>query len=1162
MSSMRRSRRLAAQTLTVLTTAALVISTQAASPAQAEPAAPTGLLATSVPVLSWDPVPGAARYEVQVDRDSGFGSPDWTVKTTNTRTVPVKAFGGSLHWRVRAIDGDAKASDWSEADLDLGPISAPSQLTPDGEELAQPDEPPLVSWQGVPGALEYSVELDTDADFVSASTFKTSTTSLVIPTPLEAGDYWWRVTASLGGDTVSLPSDPATFTVLPLEAPVQVGPADSPDTQVEDVVLDWDPVPGAASYELRVARDADFNTIIGNVKGVLGTSYSPATTYDNAQYYWQVRAVDMAGKPTEWRTVQHSFERHWPDRPSAVYPIGEVGSATQINGVRYFQWTPVQHASHYELQVGSDPNFSPTTYDSCLTAGTTYTVGNMSFGVSHRTNERCTMQDGDVFYWRVRPMDAPFSGTGVEGIFSETQSAVWRSDYIEGRSPANGATVDIPTLTWDASSGAEKFRVQIYKGGLKVLTDITYTNSYTPIDVERLEPGTYTWDVQAFTPSNEPSVIYASSFTVSGALPDTPADPLTPLSGRITDPATLKAPTLTWEPHPDATSYQLHMGFSGTGVFWVGDSDDAIGNKVPYPAVTDTSRRTFQPGNYDWFVVAINAAGDPVGSSPVSTFRIAGFPAITGQAIALDSDTLLDGDGCDVRLDANGVTGAVCTGVPSTPVLSWDPVPGMSFYYVYVSNDANFTNLLETQVPATHNTHYAPTFANVHSTYPESQAGQSYYWHIRPCKAISVCAMDPVSSTGKATNAFRKQSPGIELLTPVADSSPAVPNVTTSEVTFDWTDYFDTSQATTWATTGEISPQAARQYRIQVDDSPTFATPLDDKKVDQSSYTAVDSLYPEGQLYWRVQAIDGDDKGLAWSETRPFVKYSPPVELTFPTNDAEVSGTAAFRWTAQPFNYSYRIEVFKNNDTTFSVANRVFYKEVKTTAFAWDKPLPASSQPYVWRVRRTDADRNLGQWSQSGRFYSTGSSPSLLEPEHGTLQPAAGPLFTWTAVPGAATYRIEIRTGTGTFAKVTTAALAYATTANVPDGKLTWQVTALDAGGAALGSSEWRSFTVDGAAPRVVSYTPTSQAKRKANVVVRFSEPVHNVSTKTLRIFLGSKKKPLAATVKLNAAGTTATLNPTALLKKKTKYTVKVRPGIVDQGGNSLPAKSWTFTTK
>ena len=230
----------------------------------------------------------------------------------------------------------------------------------------------------------------------------------------------------------------------------------------------------------------------------------------------------------------------------------------------------------------------------------------------------------------------------------------------------------------------------------------------------------------------------------------------------------------------------------------------------------------------------------------------------------------------------------------------------------------DFTNLIDQDLLGTSNTKYSFTFSNDYAAFPDSQAGQAYYWHVRPCRAVSNCAADPVSSNGMATNAFRKESPKVVTQPIPTDVVNGQSVVTSSEVSFDWDDYFDTNQATTWATTADaFGNQSAMQYRVQVSTSSTFASLVDDVKVDQSTYTAYDQLYPDGTLYWRVQAIDGESSGLAWSDVRTFVKQSPSANLVFPANNAHMAGTTPFRWEAQPFNASYRIEVYRNSDTTF-----------------------------------------------------------------------------------------------------------------------------------------------------------------------------------------------------------------------------------------------------
>jgi hypothetical protein len=385
---------------------------------------------------------------------------------------------------------------------------------------------------------------------------------------------------------------------------------------------------------------------------------------------------------------------------------------------------------------------------------------------------------------------------------------------------------------------------------------------------------------------------------------------------------------------------------------------------------------------------------------------------------------------------------------------------------VYVSQDASFTNLLEPSnaIPATTNTMYAPALDNRDHTYADNQAGQAYYWFVRPCRTVLNCGPDPVSTTGQSQHSFIKRSPSV---TGLESSNPAG-----TEITFSWDDYWDTNRATTWAQTGELRPQAAKQYRIQIDDDESFAgTLVDERLVDQTTYTAFDRLYPEGTYFWRVQAVDSDDNGLTWSdkvistpesEPETFTKQSPQVELSAPIGNDPVAGTTPFRWRSQAFASSYDVEVYKNNDATFSSVNRVFTKTVKTPAYAHNVPLPASQQSYLWRVRRTDADGNKGPWSAPGRFVVNATAVRTTAPADGGSQPPNGPVLSWSPLAGATTYTVDIRptTGSGSTTTANTVAASYATTTTFPTGSYVWTVTAKDAGGNAIGVGQ-ATFSVD-----------------------------------------------------------------------------------------------------
>lgn len=1099
--------------------------------------------------MSWGKVSGAAGYEVQAAVLPSFDGLLFDVTTTNNRYVPIANLpAGEVFWRVRSVPAAGAKSAWTTEQISIEPSAAPEPLSPvGGTPLAQPDDPALLTWSAVAGATGYDIEVDSDGDWINPSSYSATGTSFLIPDPQPAVTWFWRVRAQRGGGLVTLWSDPASYVVGPLDD-VEIDPEMDQSTPVEDVALDWLPVPGATKYEVQVGLDQDFNNLV-ETKTVFSTRYSPVTTYDNDQYFWRVRAIDAAGTKMAWPGgldyEPFEFQRNWPEQPTLLHPADTLAPTT--GDPFYYQWTPVPHATRYELQVGSDPNFSPSTFHTCSTASTTYAAG----------LDACMPSQGMVTYWRTRALDAPQT---VEGIYSGTHKFVYDSGPVTLTDPANGASVGVPTLTWQASREALTYFVEIRdKNDAVAASATTYSLSWTPEGTTKLDPAKspFTWTVQAIDSNNSRSPKYPGrSFSLTGVMPTTGAPALTPLTG-INNSATTRFPALSWEPNANAAYYRIQIGVAGSG-FWLNTTTSHIlGARYPFPAATDTDDYFLTPGSYDWRVQALDAGGASLGFGPVDTFQISNLADVTGQEIALDGLALDAGQGCTDSLAEE----EICLGVSATPVLDWDPVPGAAFYMVYLANDRELTNRIFTAASTT-NTRWTPTSNMAKEALADNQAGQSYYWIIRPCKAPNACSPDPVSTHASATNAFRKVSPEINGMTAVhhPDGDPDS-NTQADDITFEWEDYLVTNDGTPSLPVASPSHQTAQKYRIEISQSSTFATTVDAKEVDQSTYTPFDGTLPEGALYWRVQAIDAEGNHLNWGDTREVTKASGTVELSSPFDDVHVGGDTAFRWQPKDFAASYTIEVYKNDNGTFSSANRVFSGTSKQTAYVWTKFLPASAD-YQWRVRWTDGDAHAGAWSTTGRFSVSPGVVTQTSPTSDAYQPAAGPYFTWQPVQSASKYLLEARKdgSTSSSVRITTVAQAAATTATLEDAAYEWRVTAYDPSNGVLAQSAWRPFKIDGTRPTVTKKAPLTAAKRGANFTATFSEPVSGLSSATMRLYVAGRTTPLPAKVTLSVTGRKATLNPAKSLVKGKSYTVRLRNTIRDLAGNALVATKWKVT--
>ncbi len=1173
----RDVQRLLVGILALLLTAATLVTAPTA--AQAAVAAPTGLSPdggsqTDIPTLDWSRVGGAHRYDVQLSTSSTFASTLESKTTYNTRFTPtVQLPATTIHWRVRSVTSSGTTSRWARANFGRGELAGPTLLSPvDGAALEQPADPPVLSWSSVPNATSYEVLVDNDPDFIGAVSATTSTTAYLVRDPQPATTFWWKVRAVRGAGLNTRWSSVRSYTVGGLPEVIPTLPHEQGLT--EDIVFDWPAVEGAKDYELRVSTDEDFNNLVGGRTIIVkSTRYSPPVTYPNDEYWWQVRARDTADNTISWDAVNaegiarvpvRHFQRHWPDVPVLEYPADSVTDV--VTDPFFLQWQPVKHASEYQIDVGTDENFSPGTFKTCYTRATTYTPG--FFGPQNIRDNCGAPQPGQSYYWRVRAFDEPAdNGHQWWSQWSATRAFVYDPGVVRQMAPADGASVQVPTLKWDASPDADRYHVEVFSSASAspVAQTDTYSLSWTPTPSKpfSVADGPYRWSVVAIDRDGQRTMVQRavsqSTFSISGPPTDTADVPaLTPTA--VAAPST-RFPALSWEPDPSAAYYQVLVGVAGSpGLKYLRTTTSAAAPpvKFPYPAATDIHTDWLGAGTYDWEVEAFTATGQPLGVSPTrGTFTIAPLDDVGGQEVAL-TGTSLDDNSCDASLGT--LTGPTfCDDLRQTPVLDWNPVPEAGHYMVYLFRDKELTTpvyMAPYHVVTTQNTRWTPT-----ELLPDSQAGDGYFWYVRPCKATGVCAPDP----SEATHAFDKRSHTIDVSDPRNTAHAA------NEIELYWQSNLDNNQEATngqlLKTDGTVTTNAtvdAMQYRVQIADDEMFTNVLRSELVDQTTYTPYSLTFPEGPLYWRVQAVDGSGNSLTWSEPRMIDKRSPAVTPVAPADTSVSDGTPYFTWEPQNFAGGYALEVYKDNDTTLSAANRVINVTTKQPAYTHDKPLPASNLNYLWRVRRVDADNKPGQWSRVRAFKASGQAPVPVSPRATAYIDGADSHFSWEAVAGATTYQFERRAdGAGyNTESQRTYALSWAPTSELTDGRWEWRVTSLDSVGRAIASSDWRAFTVDDVNPSVTKRLPGKRAHRDSNWVVRFSERVRKVNSTTMRLYREGRRGAVRARISSSDGGRTWKLNPSSLMARRARYTLKLTSGITDRAGNNLRRTNYARTVR
>ncbi|MDO9496028.1 MAG: Ig-like domain repeat protein [Nocardioides sp.] len=1039
----------------------------------AVPVPPTGLSPTDgttvnhIPTLTWDRVTDADKYEVQIALTAEYANPIWTKDTANLSATPnLQVPTGDVWWRVRSVNSTGRGA-WATASFVRDPVAPPTLTGPtEGDVLGQPSEVPTFTWVAVPGATSYTVEISSDANFTDPTLIKTYTsksTSLVLADLQLPTTYFWRVRGLLAPGFATAFSQPRSYTVQGLSPALLVGPEDDATVNVTEVLLDWASVPGAATYDLQVGTDSNFLTKIVDVTGIVGTRYSRPDTLDNDQYYWRVRPVDGSGNKLDWsQATTWQFRRNWPDQPRLEYPV----DGSTVGDPFYFQWGPVPWASSYDVQISTSPGFG--TYESCPTVHTTLAPGG-----------DCQPAPEETYYWRVMAHDefrvlSRGDRPNTDIISAEVSRFTYLPERVTLVSPAAGATVSVPTLTWEPTNLAKTYKVTLTNATTGSTTTATTTGtSFTPRTV--LSVGaTYRWQVQpvyedgrtgvSLSLPGQPTFTVAAQATGSAATPE-------PTGPDFTSHQSF--PTLTWQAVSLATHYRLMVRRAGSSLF------TRLGAQFVYPAGEDTSATYLDPGTYEWYAEAYRSGSSvPVEATTLSTFTVVPVDKVSGYTAALTGTATFGAAGhpqdtCRATLPFE------CQNLRQTPVLSWDPVQGASRYQVIISRDSELTNVVGTYPSSTN-------MLMLTETLPDSQAGSAYFWLVRACRDATTC-----SPLIHAAHSFNKMSVAVHL------TSPADAETVQDDVTLDWERQLDaqTDPAALEDTSLGLTPARteALTYVVATATDPNFQNVLEQVTVDQTSFTSFAQTYPEGPIYWRVRANDGSGNPMAWSATRSFVKASPVATPLSPSSGALVRGEQPFSWFPLDYAASYDVQVFKDDDRVGNDANLVLSKSTKQVVLASGDPIPPSAAPYTWRIRRTDAKGRKGAWTALRPFTVTGDAPTLTSPAPDALvSPTAG-VFTWAAQQTATSYRWQRRlAGADAVSEsVVTPATSWAPLVAIGAGSWQWQVVALDANGKSLGASPWRPFTVID--PPIATTDVSVTGSGAIGTSLTLSEPAWNV---------------------------------------------------------------------
>jgi hypothetical protein len=709
------------------------------------PANGVGLSYPASPLkLTWSPVPGAAHYLVSIASDpllgslvgegAGRGEPIETAATTFTRATALAP--GTYYWGVTPVDAQGNKGTPS-------PVASftwiwPSTTTTRLNDLVEAPEvmDPQFSWDAVPGAARYEVEVNSSEDFAPGSKVCCSpaaiATSLTPTVLFKDNVYYWRVRAIDADGNAGLWNVGPSFTKTFAKAPPVSGPVvknlrmhheDSEPAQIgyqtKVPILRWDAVPGASSYHVEVAffggacnwSDAKWSvTTAATAWTPLGTGWNAVKPYPDRRtvatdliglvagqsYCARVRprsdrdsaGGDVYGEYTQlndgtgasfqftgWPTGSASCTASCPPLAAGDYVLPAAGSTEPR--MPLFTWKPVADEQSYFVIVAKDASFS-NIVDYAFTQIPAYAPRG-------RTTPTTYSDETTHYHWVV--LTARFAdGSGVSTSPTTVATSSFQKQSLPPAllAPSPGAILTSqPTFRWTLAEGARRYRIQVAQDpsfGNPIEDVVTSSSEYTSATTHPADTVLY-WRVRADDESLV-GLTWSATGTFQKRLPTPVPSPGNPTGGDF-------IPTWQWEPVIGAVSYDLSADLPD------GTHKDINGLRMP----ALTAIKMTGTGLFHWRVRANfpkTGTGTVAGpySAPMPFARTIGEPA-----------------------------GAHASASKTHLLFQWEPKAGAKNYRLQVSTRRDFARIVEDVT--TDLTAYAPLL-----TRPQYESGGPLYWRV------------------------------------------------------------------------------------------------------------------------------------------------------------------------------------------------------------------------------------------------------------------------------------------------------------------------------------------------------------------------------------------------------------------------------------------------
>ncbi len=552
------------------------------------------------------------------------------------------------------------SSEWAETELTYVRPETPPLAVPSLTSVESISTGVKLAWTPVEGVDGYEIAISGGSQ--GSRTVTQADAGYVDTNVTEGGTYTYKVRGYFQNGGTKIYSDwsevQSVLHQKPAQPPAVVLSAPS-FTLVENtdrgVKLAWTSVAGADGYEINAYDSIQGSRTVTRTV----TECEDARVAEGTTYAYKVRAYAQNGGTkiySDWSAVRNvTYEKPVTTTPVIVLQTPSITSMKNTSNGVELEWTPIEEADGYEIQVSNSSNVRTRTielstvgYVDKTSEGTTYTYKIRAY----------VKQDGIVTYsdW-----------SAEQSIKFQSPTPLSTPQITSIKNTENGVM-----LTWDVVEGAQEYWIYCYDGPDSTQYSSFEKTSMSSYTNEKAEEGKAYYYVVFAGMSKDGKYYYSRGSEREGIQYKNP-QPATPTLKNLT--CLEDGVKVEWEPVEGAYGYYIYF-------YETGASGEAYAYRKILGGEVDSATVGYISGmdgkTYSYYVTAYNPEAQSKKSN-IKSIDIEIPGSSTSDPSALSAPNLKSAE-CFESEDGSGIE------------LTWTSVEGADGYVIYVYEDGRLTS--------------------------------------------------------------------------------------------------------------------------------------------------------------------------------------------------------------------------------------------------------------------------------------------------------------------------------------------------------------------------------------------------------------------------------------------------------------------------------------